>query len=202
MGTTIARFISTLFNPLILTTCFLLITVNPRFYSALAIPEQAKWMIIGLVFITTFLLPLLINGIIKSVIRKNMKTDAGDERRMQLLLASVFYFLTYYLLGSVKFSPVFNLYLMGACILVITLLVINIYWKISIFMASCGALTGAFTGISLASGSSLMMLIITSLIISGITGFSRLKLQTHSPLQVYSGFGLGALIMALIFLIF
>lgn len=202
MVTTIARFISTLFNPFIITTCFLLITLNSRFYFALAIPEKVKWMIIGLVFITTFLLPLMINGIINSVIRKSMKADAGDERRIQLMLASVFYFLTYYLLGSVKFSPVFNLYIMGACILATMVLVINIYWKISVFMTSCGALTGAFTGISLASNSSLLMLIIFSLIISGITGFSRLKLQTHSPAQVYSGFGLGALFMTMIFLIF
>lgn len=202
MGINIARFISTIFHPLLITNYFLFIVLNPGFYLALTIPENAKWMILGLVFITTFLLPLMMNSLIVFLLKKVTSPEIGDKRNMQLLMVSIFFFLTYYLLGSVHFSPVFNLYILGATLLATMVLIINFYWKISVFMTSCGALTGAFTGITLANKSSVLILIFISILISGLTGFSRLKLQTHSPAQVYSGFAVGAIIMTMIFVLF
>lgn len=202
MGTNIARLISSLFHPLLITNYFLLIILNPGFYLTIALPENAKWMIVGMVFITTFLLPLMMNSMIVFLLKKVTSPEVGDKRNMQLLMVTVFYFLTYYLLDSVHFSPVFNLYILGATLLATMVLIINFYWKISVFMTSCGALTGAFTGITLSNKSGVLILIFISLLISGLTGFSRLKLQTHSPAQVYSGFGLGAIIMTMVFLMF
>jgi len=202
METKIAKMISVLFHPLLITSYYLLITLNSPLYFTFAIPEKLKWMIFGLVFITTFLLPMSVTSVFTFVIRKNMKLNPGDERNMLLSMASVFYFLTYYLLGSVQFSSNFNTFILGVATLAIFVLVVNIYWKISTYMAACGALTGAFTGISLTLNSDLLMLILISLVISGITGFSRLQLQTHSPAQVYSGFGLGAFTMSLVYLYF
>jgi len=35
---------------------------------------------------------------------------------------------------------------------------------------------------------------------SGLTGFARLKLQAHTPAQIYSGFALGFLTIMALFL--
>jgi len=200
METKIARVISLVFHPLLITSYYLLIILNSPFYFTLAIHDKVKWMIFGLVFITTFLLPMILTGVFTFLIKKNMKLKPDDERNMLLSMASVFYFLTYYLLRSVQFSSNFNTFILGVATLSIFILIINNYWKISAYMVACGALTGAFAGISLTINSNLLMLILISIVISGITGFSRLQLQTHSQAQVYSGFGLGSITMSLVYL--
>lgn len=202
MNTNIARLFSFLFNPFIITTYYLLIVFSQPFYFSVTITEKAKWMVLGLVFITTFLLPLILTWIFGKLARKAMKYDQDDERNMQLSMASVFYLLCYYLLSSVKFSPVFNLFVLGFSILIILVLVVNFYWKISVYMVACGALAGALTGISISYSIDLLPQIISVLLVSGITGYSRLKQQTHSPEQVYTGFAVGSLAMTAIFLYF
>jgi membrane-associated phospholipid phosphatase len=39
------------------------------------------------------------------------------------------------------------------------------------------------------------MLILGLIILSGLVGFARLKLNTHSPAQVYAGFGVGVTLL-------
>jgi len=202
MTTKIARFISGLFNPLIITTYYLIITIYAPHHFTFSITEKAKWIIFGLVFITTFLLPAIVTRIFGSVAKRSTKFDASDERNMLMSMASVFYFLTYYLLNSVQFSPIFSLFVLGMSTLIFTVLIINIYWKISAHMTASGAITGALAGISISQHTDMLLLIILTLLISGIIGFSRLKLMAHSPQQVYVGFGLGAITMAAVFIYF
>lgn len=202
MNTNIARLFSLLFNPFIITTYYLLIVFSQPFYFSAPIAEKAKWMVLGLVFITTFLLPLSLTWIFGKLAVKTMKFDQADERNMQLSIASVFYLMCYFLLNSVNFSPVFNLFVLGFSVLIILVLIVNFYWKISAYMVACGALAGALTGINISSGIDLLPQIISVLLISGITGYSRLKQQTHNPEQVYTGFGVGSLAMTAIFIYF
>jgi membrane-associated phospholipid phosphatase len=40
------------------------------------------------------------------------------------------------------------------------------------------------------------------LVVSGIVGYARLRLNAHSPAQVYAGFLLGAVLVTLLFVLF
>jgi membrane-associated phospholipid phosphatase len=78
---------------------------------------------------------------------------------------------------------------------------INIFWKISSHTASVGALAGMMVGLSYFLGAFYFLSIALSLLMAGLTGFARLKLNAHTPAQVYAGFLLGFItIMALFFI--
>lgn len=202
MNSGISRLFSLLFNPFIITTYYLLFLFSQPLYFAVSISDKAKWMVLGLVFVVTFLLPIILTWIFETVATKATRFDREDKRTMLLLTGSVFYFLCYYLLSSLKFLHVFNLFLLGFSLLIMVVLIINFYWKISAYMVACGSLAGALAGFGVSYGIDLLTQIISILLISGITGYSRLKQQAHSPAQVYTGFALGALAMTVLFLLY
>ncbi len=89
----------------------------------------------------------------------------------------------------------------GTAFLVILVLVINLFWKISSHTTAIGALLGTIIGTSYFLEMYLINWILLITLISGLVGFARLKENAHSPLQVYAGFIVGFTVMCLLFLI-
>ena len=100
------------------------------------------------------------------------------------------------MLSKLQIAPVFSYFMIGATLLLIITLVINLFWKISSHMVAMGAVMGAVTGISLLLAINLKLLIIMIILVSGLVAYSRLKLNAHFPVQVYAGFMLGVVVMA------
>jgi hypothetical protein len=198
----LARIVSIVFNPLLITTLFFLVSLNLPSHFSMIIPEKARWMIIGLIFITTFVVPALLISIFSFGMKKLVKTDEREERYLPLAIAIIFYFLTYYLLNQVQLSVVFNIFNLGATSLLVFCLLITLAWKISIYMAAAGAVFGAFLGISFTIGLDTVLILLIVILLSGIIGFSRLRYAKHSPAQIYTGFLLGAVTMFLHYLYF
>ncbi len=141
----------------------------------------------------TFLLPvvncyiLLRNGNIKS-----MRMETKEERRLPLVITSLFYFSEYYLLNLNESIPdVLKLLMLGATLCVIATFIVNMFWKISAHMMGIGGLAGAMIGLSIGSRSGINMVLISVLLMAGIIGFARLALKEHKPEQVYAGFLFG-----------
>ena len=84
---------------------------------------------------------------------------------------------------------------MGAAFSVTAAFVINLKWKISIHMLGMGGIVGTIIGLILRYQIDAVPLVISLVILSGLVGYSRLRLDAHTPLQVYAGFVLGTLIL-------
>jgi membrane-associated phospholipid phosphatase len=84
---------------------------------------------------------------------------------------------------------------LGAAISVATAFVINLKWKVSIHMLGMGGIVGTIIGLILRYQIDAIQLVMTLVLLSGIVGYSRLRLDAHTPLQVYVGFILGTLIL-------
>jgi hypothetical protein len=166
------------------------------------IPFQSKWMIIGLVFISTFAVPALLISIFSFGIKKLAKPDDREERYLPFAIAIIFYFMTYYLLDKIQLSPIFNIFNLGATTLLVLCLLITLAWKISIYMASLGAVFGALLGLAITLDINIVAILLITILISGVIGFSRILSKKHSPAQIYSGFLLGAVTMFLHYLYF
>jgi len=69
------------------------------------------------------------------------------------------------------------------------------WWKISSHLIGLGGITGLATSIFLRLGADISIWLMIILFISGITGFARLRLQAHTPAQVYSGYIAGFIIV-------
>jgi membrane-associated phospholipid phosphatase len=90
--------------------------------------------------------------------------------------------------------------MLGATLLAVIASAITLWWKISLHMIGVGALTGAFAGLALLSPNSFTMLLILAILVSGLTGTSRLILSAHKPIEVYIGFLTGLALVLNLFL--
>jgi len=69
-------------------------------------------------------------------------------------------------------------------------------------MVAMGAVFGAFLGLAFTLNIEIIFILLITLFISGVIGFSRLRIGKHSPAQVYAGFLLGVVTMFVHYLLF
>jgi len=200
MNTKVSQIISLLFQPLLIPTYGFIILFNLNAFFSLVIPASAKWLILLIVFVTTFLLPTLFililynKGVVKSLYLKTR-----EDRIIPFIGTIVFYYLSYYLIKRLQISPIYYYFIIGTTFTVVVSLIINFFWKISIHMMAIGGMLGAFIGLSLVLYINLPILIIAIILVAGLVGYARLQLDEHTPAQVYSGFIVGVFLMLMLF---
>lgn len=201
METKFAKVISAIFQPLLIPTYGFIILFSLTAFFSLAINPSAKWMIMGIVFLTTFLFPaLMILFLLRMGVITSLNLRNRQERVLPFLIAGTFYYLAYYMLKQLQISPVYNYFMIGTTFVIVVSMLINFFWKISIHMISLGGLLGAFLGLSFVMMIDMTPLLILIIFVSGMVGFSRLQLKAHTPAQVYSGFIAGLLVMLSLFI--
>lgn len=186
----IAQGISVFFHPLVMPTLAFLFLMNSAFYFAM-LSFDAKKTILLIVFLSTFLLPLVSIGLMGLNTRFKPDLNKSPDRVIPMLSTAVFYYVGFYTLGRLHVYPVYKIFLISSILIIVVLMMISVRWKISVHMAGIGGLTGAFIALSLRLGvnSSLALSILIG--IAGLTGSSRLILGKHTPIQVYAGFFTG-----------
>jgi membrane-associated phospholipid phosphatase len=105
----------------------------------------------------------------------------------------------YLLFGSINLHVIVNGLFLCVSVVILSVLIINIWWKVSIHTASMGGITGIFIAIAIRYELELLFLIGMMLFISGLVGFARLKLDAHKPSQVYVGFLVGMTMSMLLY---
>lgn len=195
METKLAKFISVIFHPLTMPTYGFLLIFCTKNYIATFTPFNLKLIILGVTFVFTFLLPtvnaliLLRMGKIKSL---EMETIA--ERTIPYLSTSFYFFALFYLFYSAQFPAVLSALVLGAGISILLTLIINYRWKISAHAIGIGGIIGATIGLSFRLMTDMNAVLMLVIFCAGLTGYARLKLNAHTPAQVYSGFLLGTII--------
>ncbi|MGD9557989.1 MAG: phosphatase PAP2 family protein [Mangrovibacterium sp.] len=182
--------VSAVFHPLVIPTLAYLLLMNSGFYFAL-LPFQAKKVIIMVVFLSTFLLPLISIILMGLHTRIKPDLDKSSERVIPMLSAAVFYYVGYYALGRLEIYPVFKVFLISSILIIVILMLVSVRWKISAHMAAIGGLIGIFTALSLRLGTNNSPILAVLIAIAGLVGSSRLILGKHTPLQIYAGFFAG-----------
>lgn len=202
METRLAKFISCIFHPVFMPVYGLLLLFNMKSFFSLELILKARLLILAFVFVTTVLFPLLIVALMKRqgfIESYQMKTR--EERRFPYLITAVFYFVTYQMLRQMQLPEIYSFYFMGATLLLAMVVIINIWWKISIHMVGVGGICGMLCGLTLALSFNMIFLISLIFLISGIVGYARLKLETHKSSEVYCGFLAGFSIMLGLYLL-
>jgi len=194
MSVKLAKFVSTIFHPVLLPTLGFLLLFTSGFYDSL-LTTDAKRFILLVIFFSTATLPLLAVAILAINSKFDMLMPNSRDRIIPLLFASVFYYIGFILLGKINFIPMFKLYMIASVLLIIALLLISFKWNISIHMAATGALTATFFALSFRAGVNPMNAIIIVVIVSGLVGTARLVLNKNNLLQVAAGYILGFIIL-------
>jgi membrane-associated phospholipid phosphatase len=119
------------------------------------------------------------------------------ERVLPLVIFAVTYYLCDYLFYHKIEGPlILTYYLYGGFLLMVSLGVISYFWKISLHMAGIGGLAGLIIGTAFSIEYDLLNILAVVIILAGVLGSARLYLKAHTPLQVYAGFVLSALIIS------
>lgn len=196
----LARFFSLFMHPLLIPGWTFLALMSTGNFLSLQIPYPMRWMLTGIIFTTTFFIPaLMILLMWRFKMISSLRMPLRSERLAPLVITAVFFYLTYYLLKQIDLAPLFYFYMLGATTLAIFGLLITLWWKISLHMIALGGISGAFAALTLFAQGGYTSILLVILVISGFTGSARLKLQAHTPAEIYAGYLVGAVSMFSLF---
>jgi hypothetical protein len=191
-----AVFLTYCFHPLFIPAYGMLVLyfifAGPFFLHDYRIPM----LLISITLLTTCLLPAITAWILlRSGMLQSLDMDDKRERLLPYLCTSLYYLMAYVMLRNFPLPPVIlhlirNFILGGALALLITAL-ITVFWKISAHTVASGGWCGALAGLCLIMYDPPIYILFAVLFTSGLTGYARLRLEAHTPAQVYSGYLLG-----------
>jgi hypothetical protein len=191
-----AMAVSVIFQPIFVPLYSLFLLFHADTYITYAVPPEVKQFIFIVTLINTIVLPMaLFYYFYRAKLIQSLHMHTAKERSLPFLSTLVFHLSTFYLFSKVPMPSLFSDLIIGAVLSVSTAFVINLKWKVSIHMLGMGGIAGTMIGLVLRYQVDAVPLVIALVILSGIVGYSRLKLNAHTPLQVYVGFVLGTLIM-------
>ncbi len=196
-----ARVLSIIFHPLLVPTYFLLMLFRVPFYTPLNFPTKINAMVLFFVFVMTFVLPALVaTGMWFLKLIENLEMRRRRDRMFPMIAIAVFFFITFYLLKQLSVFQAITIFMLGSTMLVVLGLGFNYFYKISQHMIAWGGFTGALIALGLSLHSPFYFWLFGIIMVSGITGFARLKSASHTPFEIYSGYLLGVLVMTGLFL--
>ena len=163
--------------------------------------SNQKLAVLGLIFATTYLIPLFILVFFKRIkLIKSFNVVAISERKIPVIMMIVLF----YLLGN-TLQNIPNLRDLGLLFYATSLGLIFIYIffafkvKASIHLLSLGISTGFFMVLGILYSQSFLIVIIVTLLLSGVLASARLYLKAHTPKEVYLGFLFGILAPFIVF---
>lgn len=193
MNLRFANFLSVVAHPIFinLLCLIMLFYLHPSLYYG--IPDKIKFYYIGYIFLLTSLIPslsVILMKLLGSI--QNIVLDNKEDRVLPYVVTIIFYLFTYYnFRTSLLTNSILLGYLFACSLIVFAVLLINFYSKISIHMATLGALCGLIASSAPVSMIEVRWLLVFFTLTSGLVATARFSLKAHSVIQLYFGFILG-----------
>ncbi|MDZ4668953.1 MAG: hypothetical protein SGJ00_13890 [bacterium] len=194
-----ANFLSVIAHPVFinLLCLYLLFGLYPGLNHGL--PQRVQLFYISFIFIATSLVPILVVLVMRIIGKIESITMANSEDRKfpYMVTLSMYIFSYYNFYQAPTTHPIILSYLLACAIVLAAVFFINIFDKISIHLTTLGALVGLLAGLGFMGFADLRYFVLLAILLSGAVATSRLSLNAHKPLQLYSGFFLGFFVMFL-----
>lgn len=192
----VAQTLSYLLHPFLmpLYAVYFIFNVDSVFSLVPTLPRIYCYCITALVLLV---IPLLSLPILKHFrLITNYGLDSRQERVYPILVAVIFSFLGFWLMGRIPYANIVQQLYLVLIILLSAFSIVTLRWKMSMHMTAMGAVCGFLFILGMKYWGDVRNLLILMLILSGILASCRLYLGKHTPLQVYIGFlfGLGFII--------
>ncbi len=199
---TLARVISVIFHPLFMPVYGLLIVFSaPTLFGYL--PFQVKKLLLLIIAINNVLLPFsLMPFFIHRNIISSWTIENRRERVIPLLLTTLLYSATSFIIFRLPIPLFLKTFIFSTFFISIVVTVINFWWKISLHSTGAGAIIALVLILSFRMYTPLTGYLLISVIAAGLVLSSRLRLNYHSPLQVWLGFLSGLLGLSLFMMLF
>jgi hypothetical protein len=188
-----AKFVSVVTHPLILLNLglFSILKFHPYYFSKFY--EEQFYTLSIYIAINTLLMPLLSMYLLK---RFNLISNyiLSNAKQRMVPYSVIMLLLTYtaYQLYQNDFSGLPVRFLIGTILCIAINILINYKWTISSHAIGCGGLIALYFYLTMNSHLNVFtMFLVSLLLVSGATGWARLKLNAHTPSQLYVGYGTG-----------
>jgi membrane-associated phospholipid phosphatase len=185
----VAKFISVVFHPLLLTT-YLVIVLSYYFPSMLKIRKENRMIMVGLVFVFTFVLPAVNLVMLRAFGNiQSLTLQSRKERILPFVFISLLYLLvTFLFYFKLPFGANFNKLMMIISALVMVSLLVTFYYKISIHSIAMGGGIGILLPLNqVTEQMSLLWPTAFTILVTGLVMSSRLVLDAHTPREVMYG---------------
>ena len=190
-----AKIISFIFHPVFIPLYgLILIFFTPTVYSYIPLP--VKRLLLLTVSINNIILPLILLLFLKA--RNHIlswEMENKRERVLPLFIATILYAITSYIIIKIPTPAFIRTYFIGIFFISSLITIINNWWKISIHAAALGALTALALMLSFWMYHSIIWPLVIIIIVAGLILSSRLKLNSHTPAQIWFGFLLGFIVI-------
>ncbi len=165
--------------------------------------SKQKLAVLGLIFATTYLIPLFILILFKKIkLIKSFRAETISERKIPVIVMIILF----YLLGN-TLQNIPNLRDLGLLFYATSLGLIFIYLffafkiKTSIHLLSLGISTGFFMVLGSIYSQFFLPVILVAFLLAGLLASARLHLNAHTTKEVYLGFLFGILSPFVVFYI-
>ena len=199
MTTKLASIISYMFHPLMMSTfLFILLSIaSPYTILPIGFTTTGAVVLIILLWVTTFIIPSLSLFILKKTGSiSSLSLSNRKERITPLIYTTVMYGVNTYMFSTkVELGVMISVFLGISTLLIALTTLITLFWKISVHGIGIGGLIGLLIPSNLIDNIFHFDIILVVLfILAGIILSARLKLNAHTPTQVYVGFVMGVFV--------
>ncbi len=183
----LAKIIAIIFHPLLMPLYgMIIIFAAPTLFGYL--PFNIKKLLFLIILVNNVLLPIsLLPFFVHRGIISSYSIFERKERNVPLILATILYGTTSYIIFRFPIPVFLKSYIFSTACLSLVVTLINFKWKISLHSVSSGALIALVLILSIKMLTPLQWYIIAAFIAAGLTLSSRLKLNIHSPQEVWVG---------------
>jgi len=186
------KLISYIFHPLLFSFIgsFLYLFLSPKH-----IPKKQEYIILFVVFLSTYILPLFLLVVLKQFkLIKNYHLESIKERKYPVIFFIILSFMVGKMLIKTQIVDLLAFSFFGIALgLSITYLLFKFNLKTSLHTLGIGGILGFVIVLSYHYQLNFNLLIACLFILSGLIALSRLKLEAHIPKEIYFGFLIGFL---------
>ncbi|RKF04225.1 hypothetical protein C8N26_0888 [Tenacibaculum lutimaris] len=184
------KFISTILHPIVMPTIGILLYF---IFSPITLNKQQQLTVLSVVFIATYLIPLLLLVFLRSIgYIKSFRVHTINERKLPVFLMMTLFMFLGKLFANMSIVKDLS-YLFYGTVFGLGLIYMLFPFKIkgSLHLLSMGIAIGYFLLFQQLQGIYILPVIISLILLSGLLASSRLQLRAHTVKEVYIGFFIG-----------
>ncbi|MGB8490716.1 MAG: hypothetical protein WCE64_06620 [Bacteroidales bacterium] len=195
----IARVISIIFHPVLMPLYGLAILFTaPTFLEYL--PATVKKLLLLIVLVNNVLVPIALMPIFRNRnIISSYNLEERTERIIPLVTTTILYGASSFIIYRYQIPSLIKYFIYSASVLIMVVTILNFRWKLSIHAAGAGALIAVVIVLGIKMLTPLTGYLVGAVVIAGLVLASRLRLNSHTPAQVWTGLltGFAGLILPL-----
>jgi hypothetical protein len=187
----IAPVVSILLHPMLMPTLGLLLLLNSGTYISLLDPS-AKRAILFVMALGTLFFPLMMMPILyyRNLI-SSIQNGSREERLISQLIILILYIITYVYFVRLPVSRVIHSYVLATAITLSVVILLGIWFKISLHTAALGGLAGLIIAVIFLYQTPLQGMLMITVLAGGVSASSRLAQGVSHPAEVYTGYLVG-----------